>query len=93
MRHFPRLDATQKGIVEGLREAGYTVVSHAAIGRGHPDVMVGGHGRTVLLHIKSGRAKTHKREWEAQDKWDEQWRGGPVTTVFTLEEALKAVQW
>jgi len=92
MRFRPRLDSTQKGIVKGLRGCGYTALSLAAEGNGMPDVLVGAHGRTVLLHIKSGRAKTHKSEWEKQDKWDERWRGGPVHTVFTFEEALKVCE-
>lgn len=93
MRFRPRLDSTQKEIVEALRATGCTVVSLAGCGGGVPDLLVGVAGRTVLIEAKSPR-KIRKRATqldETQVRWIERWRGGPVYQVTSVDEALRAV--
>jgi hypothetical protein len=87
MRHKPRLDSTQRAIVEALRTAGCSVQSLASVGGGCPDLLVGVLGATYLLECKTKGEDLRDR----QRAWAGMWRGMPPLVVHTPEEALKAV--
>jgi len=92
VRFRPRLDVTQRAIVDALRAAGCSVVSLAGIGAGCPDLLVGVSGRTILLECKSPK-KIHRRATEmqaTQDRWMERWRGGEVFVVHDVPSAMLA---
>ena len=92
MRYRPRLDSTQRAIVEALRACGCTVVSLAGVGAGVPDLLCGVGGRTILLEVKSPK-KVHRRATEmqaTQDRWMERWRGGEVFVVHDVPSAMLA---
>lgn len=89
MRFRPRLDTTQRSIVDALRKAGYSVRSLAAVGNGCPDILVGHQRGNVLLEAKSDR-KVHKQKSHLSDPEKAFMRGwlGPVYVVFDAEQAL-----
>lgn len=99
MRFRPRIDSTQRAIIEALRKAGATVYSLAMVGAGVPDLLCGARGNTYLLEcksprsrLKSGKPRTAREvvSAERQQAWRDRWRGGPVHVVETPLEALMA---
>lgn len=91
MRRAARVDANQRIIVDGLRAAGASVQSLAAIGKGCPDLVVGYQGKNFLLEVKDGA----KPRWAQaltpdQEGWWRTW-DGQVCVVRSLEDALAAI--
>lgn len=82
-----RVDANQPEIVKALRDAGYSVQHLHSIGKGCPDILVGGERLNVLMEIKSGNAQLTPAEID----WHFYWRG-QVCTVRSKEEALTVVK-
>jgi Holliday junction resolvase len=83
-----RVDANQTAIVNALRWAGCSVQSLATVGKGCPDLLVGKYGITVLMEIKDGdKGKVR----DSQVEWMDNWMGGPVAVVRSIEDALRAV--
>jgi hypothetical protein len=61
------------------------------MGDGCPDLLIGYHGRNVLLEVKDGDKAPSKRELTADEKdWHAKW-AGQVCVVETPEEAQLAV--
>jgi len=91
-------DATHAPIVKGLRALGWSVVESHAVGGGFPDAIVGGRGLTHLLEFKRPGVAGRKRGAvqaatnEAQARFADEWRGGPVHVVSSLDEALAALK-
>lgn len=100
MRHRPRLDSTQRAIVDELRKVGVSVYSAAPLGGGFPDLIAGHAGVNYLLEVKSARA-IRKRTGtvnphrdpagEKQESFRRRWRGAPVVVVTTPAEAFRAL--
>lgn len=93
-------DASEPSIIDALRKAGASVWPIS--GEDVPDLLVGYKGQTWLLECKTrGReytdkrnGKTYKRDGKlstGQREFQDSWRGGPVRTVYTPEEALYAI--
>lgn len=92
MRLRARTDANQKAIVNALRSAGCSVeIRLSGIGVGVPDLLVGLRGQNFLLEVKDGTAKPSRVRLRAkQVTWQQLWRGH-VDTVYSIEDALRAV--
>jgi hypothetical protein len=87
----PRVDANQAAIVKALRGYGCSVTHLHGVGLGCPDLLLGIHGRTGLVEIKTpaaGRKKDGGRT-DDQIKWWDEWRGGPVALVTDVDSALR----
>jgi len=94
-------DGSHTPIVQAVRAAGCSVAETHAVGSGFPDLVVGvpfgpQAGVTVLLEVKRpGRGKAHGASEKAtaarQEAFAESWRGGPILTVSSPEEALRAL--
>ena len=87
MRRRARVDANHAAIVEALRRTGCSVLSLASIGKGAPDLLVGIHGRNVLLEVKAEKGLLRAN----QAAWRSNWLG-PVWTVRTPAEAIAALK-
>lgn len=83
MRYAARVDATHKAIVDTLRACGCSVYNMRGE-RGAPDLVVGIGGTTHLIECKTQKGRLN----EAQVKWHQGWRGGPVAVLRTADEAL-----
>jgi hypothetical protein len=86
-----RVDANQAAIVKALRGYGCSVTPLHRVGCGCPDFLLGIHGRTGLVEVKTpqaGRSKNAGRT-DAQIKWWDEWRGGPVALVTDVDGALR----
>ena len=84
MRFRARIDANHPEIVHALEQAGCSVQSLAALGKGVPDILVGRAGENFLLEIKTKNGKLTC----AQLRWS--WRG-QCAVVRTVEEAFRVV--
>lgn len=91
-RYARKVDDNQGEIVEALRTLGVYVRSLASVGSGCPDLLCGYNGRTVLLEVKDGRRPpSERRLTEAEADFFQDWRGGPIYVVGSVEEAVRAV--
>jgi hypothetical protein len=88
VKYAAKVDETQGVIVDALTKAGASVEFLSYGTRpGRPDLLVGFHGRTFLLEVKSAGRKLRK----SQAEWHARWRGAPVVTVWTATDALRAI--
>ena len=82
-----RIDRNHAEIVAALRQIGCSVQSLASLGRGCPDLLVGSHGRNVLLEVKADKGLLRA----VQAVWRSNWRGN-IAVVRTVDEAIAAVR-
>ena len=81
-----RTDANQAEIVRALRDAGCTVVDLHKVGRGCPDILVGIHGRNVLMEIKTATGRLTVDEINFHGMWE-----GQYDIVRSVEEAFAVI--
>jgi len=92
MRYANRIDANQNAIVETLREYGATV-RIVSQGDGIPDLLVGYQGYTILMEVKDGNKPPSARTLTpAEQKFFDEWRGGMVVIVNSVEEAIDVLK-
>lgn len=92
MRYANRIDANQNKIVEALRKAG-AVVRIISQGDGIPDLLVGYRGYTILMEVKDGdKVPSARKLTEAEQKFFDDWRGGMLTIVNSVDEALETLR-
>lgn len=93
MRRAAKVDRNQAEVVSALRKAGASVTSLAAVGNGVPDLLVGHRGMTLLLEVKdSQRPPSGQVLTEDQQRWHQEWRGGPLAIVNDVESALRVLK-
>ena len=92
MRRAMRVDANQEQIVSALRArgAGVRVISQ---GDGIPDLLVGYRGFTILMEVKDGQKVPSARKLTpAEQKFFDDWQGGMLVIVNSVEEALETLK-
>ena len=90
MRRASNIDLNHVQIVQVLRQAGATVASLAAVGKGVPDLLVGYQGRNFLMEVKRLRGKLNPtaKLTADQEKFFREWNGR-VYVVTSPEQALE----
>lgn len=90
MRRAAKRDTAEPAVVDAFRKAGCSV-THAD----QPcDLLVGLHGVTHLVEVKTGTTGYGKGLNGNQAEWARTWRGSPVEIVRTPDDALALVhQW
>jgi Holliday junction resolvase len=92
MRYANRIDANQNQIVDAMRKAG-AVVRIISQGDGIPDLLVGYKGYTILMEVKDGdKVPSARKLTEAEQKFFDDWRGGMLAVVNSVEEALEILK-
>ena len=92
MRYANRIDANQNMIVDALRKAG-AVVRIISQGDGIPDLLVGYKGYTILMEVKDGdKVPSARKLTEPEQKFFDDWRGGMLAVVNSVEEALEILK-
>lgn len=92
MRYANRIDANQNGIVDALRKVG-AVVRIISQGDGIPDLLVGYKGYTILMEVKDGgKVPSARKLTEPEQKFFDDWRGGMLAVVNSVEEALEILK-
>ena len=86
---FPKkVDNNQLDIVKAFRSLGATVLNLSAVGKGCPDLLIGYKNISVLVEVKS---KTGKFT-EPQLKFMEQWQGGAVNRIDSVDGAIRLIK-
>jgi hypothetical protein len=92
MRYANRIDANQNQIVDAMRKAG-AVVRIISQGDGIPDLLVGYKGYTILMEVKDGdKVPSARKLTEPEQKFFDDWRGGMLAVVNSVEEALEILK-
>ena len=92
MRYANRIDANQNKIVDAMRKVG-AVVRIISQGDGIPDLLVGYKGFTILMEVKDGgKVPSARKLTEAEQKFFDDWRGGMLAVVNSVEEALEILE-
>lgn len=92
MRKAAKTDANQTQVVNALRQAGASVQSLAAIGKGCPDLLVGYQGINHLMEVKDGsKVPSAQKLTIDQEHWHSVWKG-VVHVVKSEDEALKILK-
>lgn len=78
---YHRLDANHEEIRQALEQAGATVESIGPL-----DLIVGAHGRTYLLEVKTAKGKLRPKQAQFLSRWK-----GHAAVVRTADEAIQAV--
>ena len=95
-RYAARTDENQPEIVEALRAHGYQVVILADVGRGFPDLVVAKGGLHWLCEvIAPAKAAKYRRTdglTPMQVEFHRRWRGPPIISARTVEQALAGVR-
>lgn len=88
LRRNPNVDKNQKEIVAALRQAGASVEHLHGVGNGCPDLLVGYHGKNILMEIKNKtRFPSDGRLNATQQDWHDEWRG-QAEVVYCITDAL-----
>lgn len=87
MRLRARKDTNQAEIAGALEAVGCSVFDASRMGNGFPDLVVGRSGQTYLLEVKADGGKPTPQQLDFIGRW----RGGPLSVVRTVEEALRIV--
>ena len=91
MRRSAKIDDNHGEIVRALREAGCTVQSLAAMGKGVPDLLVGVRGFNLLMEIKDGdKPKSAQKLTKDEFEWHAKWRGS-VLIIYSVDQAIKII--
>jgi Holliday junction resolvase len=89
MRLKAKVDVNQKRIVDALRKAGYSVLHLHTLGKGAPDILVGGSGSNILFEIKDGtKTASQKKLTPDEVQFHQTWKG-QVTIIENIEQAIE----
>jgi len=91
MKRAAKVDANQKQIVQGLRNAGCSVLILSQVGKGCPDIAVGFGGFTILMEIKDETKPPSARKLTPdEEQFFRTWRGS-AAVVKSLDEAIEVI--
>ncbi|CAB4123418.1 hypothetical protein UFOVP42_63 [uncultured Caudovirales phage] len=88
-KYAKRVDANQLQIKHTLIALGCSVLDLSSVGRGCPDLLVGYKGNSVLVEIKSS---TKASFTEPQVKFMQEWRGGAVSRIDSVDAAIRLIK-
>jgi Holliday junction resolvase len=83
VRRAAKRDLSEAVIVDTLRACGWSVGFWS--GPNYPDLVVGRHGRTYLVEVKTGSRKLKP----GQADWHRDWKGSPVVVLRNVEDTLR----
>jgi hypothetical protein len=88
LRIAAKKDSNQEIIVKALRKVGaFVYILDEPV-----DLLVGYQGKTWLFEIKDGALSASRRRLRpSQQKFFDEWTGGPVLKIETIGQALQAL--
>jgi rhamnose utilization protein RhaD (predicted bifunctional aldolase and dehydrogenase) len=84
-----RVDANQKQIIHTFIALGASVLNLSRVGEGCPDILIGYKNQSVLCEIKANELK---RYTEPQIKFMQNWRGGAVSRIDSVDAAIRLIK-
>jgi hypothetical protein len=89
VKYGVRKDANHRAIVDALRRLGVPFIDMSKLGNGVPDGAVLVKGVTYLVEFKNPQSQYGKKGLSpAQRKWADEWQGGDVYIVQSLDDVL-----
>lgn len=84
-----RVDENQKQIIHTFIALGASVVDLSRVGQGTPDLVIGYKGKTIFVEVKRDAKAKYT---EAQIKFMQNWRGGPVSRIDSVDAAIRLIK-
>lgn len=84
-----RVDENQRAISHTFIAMGASVLNLSTVGRGCPDLLIGYRGVSCLVEVKSSDKTSYT---EPQIKFMQEWRGGPVSRVDSVDAAIRLIK-
>lgn len=84
-----RVDENQKQIIHTFIALGASVLNLSRVGEGCPDILVGYGKHSILCEIKRD---SKARYTESQIKFMQNWRGGPVSRIDSVDAAIRLIK-
>jgi rhamnose utilization protein RhaD (predicted bifunctional aldolase and dehydrogenase) len=84
-----RVDENQQQLVHTFIALGASVLNLSRVGQGCPDLLIGYKNKSVLVEIKKDSKSTFT---EPQIKFMQNWRGGPVSRVDSVDAAIRLIK-
>lgn len=89
MAYAKKVDKNQVAVVKALRDYGCQVYHLHMVAKGMPDIMCCIAETTILMEIKDG---ADKKLTPDQIVFFENWKGGPLHRVNSVQEAIDIVK-
>jgi hypothetical protein len=85
-----RVDSNQSEIINAFIALGASVLNLSRVGQGCPDLLIGYKGKhSILVEVKANERKPYT---EPQVKFMQEWRGGPVSRVDSVDAAIRLIK-
>ena len=84
-----RVDENQQQLVHTFIALGASVLNLSRVGQGCPDLLIGYKNKSVLVEIKKDFKATFT---EPQIKFMQNWRGGAVSRVDSVDAAIRLIK-
>jgi len=84
-----RVDDNQKQIIHTFIALGASVLNLSRVGEGCPDILIGYKKHSVLCEIKRDNKAPYT---ESQVKFMQNWRGGPVSRIDSVDAAIRLIK-
>jgi len=92
-KYGAKKDANHFEIMNYLKKLGAYVLDMSTLGQGVPDLMVLINGKNYLVDIKNPKTGYGRRGLnERQKRWAEEWQGGKVYLISTVDEVILLIQ-
>lgn len=86
-----RADANQPEIVVALRKMGALVLHLHEVGKGCPDLLIGYHGKLMLVEVKDGSKSASKRKLTPdEERFHQSWKGY-VVVITSVADVIELI--
>lgn len=87
-----KIDVNQPALVKQLRQCGFSVAVTSQLGDGYPDIVVGKHGKNLLVEIKDPSQPPSKRKLTPdEEKFHSNWQG-KVIVAMDVQDVINEFQ-
>lgn len=83
-----KIDVNQPELVKQLRKCGFSVAVTSQLGNGFPDIVVGKHGKNLLVEIKDPDKPPSARKLTTDEQEFHQAWQGKIITALIVEDVV-----
>jgi Holliday junction resolvase len=84
-----RVDENQSQLINTFIALGASVLNLSRVGEGCPDLLIGYKNKSVLVEVKTNERKPFT---ESQVKFMQNWRGGAVSRIDSVDAAIRLIK-
>ena len=93
LKYGAKKDANHGEVVDALIRFGASVLDISSLGCGAPDLVVWCRGGWHLCDVKNRKTGYGRRGLNPrQQEWAAKWKGGPVTLLYSIDDAKALVE-